>query len=149
MSYYLAGTLRNEFEDNNNALMTDDYTTNNNTTSTTDSMSYVSYGHLSDHYDFHTDLVTVVIVLVLMGIIYKTIWLVVLRMSILFQQRKVQRKVIGMRRYSKRIITATLRWQEEWQNRHNHHDGNRGGDGEEGGGGGYEFSNSYSPYQQF
>lgn len=151
MSYYLAGAMRNEFEHNQDALTTEEYNTDisSGIPPPVDTVSSVTYDNLADHYEFHTDLVSVVFILIIMGIVYRTIWLIILRLSVLFQQRMVQRKIIGMRRYTKRIVTATLRWRDEWI-ANNGMSGN--GDEEEttaGVRGDFEFQSTSTPYQSF
>lgn len=95
MTYFLAGALRNECQDNSRCLS-----------------DALTYDDISDHYGYHMDLYRVVAVLLAMGIIYKLSWLVTLRLHYVVKQRAVRRKVIGFRKKARKILKASLRWSE-------------------------------------
>ncbi len=95
MSYYLAGCFRNELDGNDAALG-----------------QTVTFASLADMYDFHTSLVESVLAVALIGIIYKLIWLVLLKLLTMLKRRAVMRRVHSVRKKARKILTAGLRWRE-------------------------------------
>ena len=98
MYFYMAGAFRNEFWHNTRALGED-----------------VSYANLRNQYDYHSAQMVCLSVIVLMGLIYKCIWLLSLRMHSLFKGRAVLQKVYGVRRRARKLIKAGLRWRDDYE----------------------------------
>ncbi len=111
MSYYLAGVMRNEFENNANALNSN---SNDDSIVGSDDNVTVSYNNLQGQYDYHVTLHEAVLVLIAMGFCYKLIWFLTLRLHALSRQRALRRKVIGFRRKARRFVSGVLRMSESF-----------------------------------
>lgn len=96
MTYYLAGAFRNEFENNADAVGPD-----------------VAFSSLADMYSYHTSLADALLAVALFGLIYKLIWLVVLKLYTVFKRRAVLRRVENVRKKARKIIQAGLRWRRD------------------------------------
>jgi hypothetical protein len=90
MSYFLAGCLRNEFQGNDDAL------------------GSVSFGEVEDQYGLKWSLTQSVVGILVMAVIYRTLWLLALRMHALSQERAIRRKVIGVRKSIRRSLSSVL-----------------------------------------
>ena len=104
MAYYLAGCFRNEMQDNSKAI------------------ADVAYDSLADMYSYHVSLVGAMVALILIGIIYRVIWLVVLKIYTVLKRRAVMRRVESARRKARKIITAGLRWRRNDDGMSDHYD---------------------------
>ncbi len=96
MSYFLAGCFRNEFEDNASSVGTD-----------------VTFSALEDMYDYHTSLVDSLVAVALFGVIYKLLWLALLKVHTVLKKRAVMRRVQSVRKKARKVIKARLRWRRE------------------------------------
>lgn len=95
MSYFLASALRNECSDNSYALP-----------------EGMTYNDVEDQYGYHIDRSAGIGVLFVMALIYQLVWLALLRLHDLSQQRSVRRKVLVMRKRARKVLQASLRWSE-------------------------------------
>lgn len=92
MSYFCAGTMRNEFQNYGAAL------------------GDTTYGELEDFYDYHATIPEAIIGIVTIGIGYRVLWLVVLKMWEVMKRREVLRKVGVARKKAKWFFSIPLRW---------------------------------------
>lgn len=68
-----------------------------------------------DYYDYHTSLGNSFLAVLVMGVAYKGIWLVALKLYTVLKRREVVRRVYSARRRARRLVTAGLRWREKYQ----------------------------------
>lgn len=95
MYFYMAGTFRNEFFGNANAL------------------GDTTYSTLGNQYDYYSNQGTCVVVLVLIGFVYKTFWMACLRKFCTGNPPDaIVKRVLGVRRNARKLIKAGLRWRE-------------------------------------
>ncbi len=104
MSYYLAGCFRNEIQSNSEAA------------------GDAAFNSLEDMYSYHTSLEQSMLALLLIGIIYRAIWLVILKLHTVFKRRAVVRRVESMRKKARKIIKAGLRWRRRSDSMSEHYD---------------------------
>ena len=108
MSYFLAGTFRNEFRDNEEAYIDYDNSYDDNKFDDP-SDSNPTYGEISDYYGFHCNEVEAFFALVATGLICRLVWLIVLKYFDYFQRREITQKTMIIKKKAKKIITAYLR----------------------------------------
>ena len=65
-------------------------------------------------YDYYSDQATCLTVLMLLGLSYKCLLLLSLRLSGLWERRAVLQRVNGARRRARRLIKAGLRWRDQY-----------------------------------
>jgi hypothetical protein len=94
MYFYMAGVFRNEFLNNRDAL------------------GDVSYSNLRVQYDYYSHQATCLVVLLFIGLVYKSFWLVSMRYYGVRRCRAVLLQVYGARRRARKLIKAGLRWSE-------------------------------------
>lgn len=99
MSYYMAGLFRNEFQDNGTAL------------------GSVSYASLADMFDYHSSLVEAMLGLLVVGLVFRLLWLLLLRAWETMRRREMLRKVGAAKKRVSRLITAGLRWRQRYSRR--------------------------------
>lgn len=104
MSYFLAGTFRNEFYDHQLAYVDYDITYDDDTPA-----SGPSYDEISAYYGFHCNEVEAFFALIATGLICRVTWLVILKYFDYFQRREITQKTIIIKKKVKKIITAYLR----------------------------------------
>ena len=94
MSYFCAGAMRNEFQNYGAAL------------------GSTTYGQLEDFYDYHATIPEALVGIIAIGIGYRVLWLVVLKLWEVMKRREVLRKVGAARKKAKWFLTTPLRWRQ-------------------------------------
>ena len=96
MHLYLSGLSYNEFSGNINASGSSD-----------------TFEYLQDEYGFHVSRSRAVIRLLLMAIMYRVIWLLLLKLrEIANEKRRLRRAMGAAKRRAKKIVSAGLRWRK-------------------------------------
>lgn len=92
MSYYLSGNFFNEFSGNSEAT------------------GINSFNEVADFYGFHIEKWDAFVALLSIGLIYRVLWLILLKSVDMARKREVMVRVGEARKRAKLIVAAGLRW---------------------------------------